>query len=76
MRDPGLTMFRRFFRFRFAMTDYVPLGRWTRTERAANAIKVDLANTDHCGTCPLPLSKKTGKISPVNLNKSHVKTKE
>jgi len=71
-----MTMFRRLFRF--AMIDYVPLGRWTRTERAANGIKVDLANTDHCGTCPVPLSKKSDKKDRLvpDLNKSHVKTKE
>jgi hypothetical protein len=29
----------------------VPLGRWCRTEKRVNDIKVDMANTDHCGTC-------------------------
>lgn len=29
----------------------VPLGRWCRTEKPLNDIKVDLANMDHCGTC-------------------------
>lgn len=28
-----------------------PLGRWERTGRIQNKIKIDLANTDHCGTC-------------------------
>ena len=29
----------------------VPLGRWCRTDKVLNDIKVDLANMDHCGTC-------------------------
>lgn len=29
----------------------VPLGRWCRTEKILNDVKVDLANMDHCGTC-------------------------
>ncbi len=29
----------------------IPLGRWTRTSRELNNVKVDLANIDHCGTC-------------------------
>jgi hypothetical protein len=42
---------------RFFQRDYVPLGRWTRTTRVLNAIKIDWANTDHCGTCTLPHDK-------------------
>lgn len=42
-------MLRRLFQF-----IPVPLGRWTRTDSSTNAIKVDWANTDHCGTCSLP----------------------
>ncbi len=30
---------------------YVPLGRWCRTDKSLNDVKVDLANVDHCGTC-------------------------
>jgi len=44
-----LTMFRRLF-----LIAHVPLGRWTRTDSSANAIKIDWANTDHCGTCTYP----------------------
>jgi len=44
-----LTMFRRLF-----LIAHVPLGRWTRTDSSANAIKIDWANTDHCGTCTFP----------------------
>lgn len=29
----------------------VLLGRWCRTDKKLNDIKVDLANIDHCGTC-------------------------
>lgn len=42
-------MFRRLF-----LIAHVPLGRWTRTDSSANAIKIDWANTDHCGTCTYP----------------------
>lgn len=35
-----------------------PLGRWCRTTDIQNNIKVDWANTDHCGTC---LFKKTSE---------------
>lgn len=28
-----------------------PLGRWERTCNIKNNIKIDWANTDHCGTC-------------------------
>ena len=31
--------------------DRVLLGRWERTDKLANKIKIDWANTDHCGTC-------------------------
>ena len=41
-------MFRRFFKI-----ERVLLGRWTRTNPFLNAIKIDWANTDHCGTCSL-----------------------
>jgi hypothetical protein len=33
------------------MPAYIPLGRWCRTEKSHNDVKVDLANMDHCGTC-------------------------
>lgn len=29
----------------------VALGRWTRDHGKKSMIKIDLANTDHCGTC-------------------------
>ena len=34
-----------------SMPAYIPLGRWCRTEKSHNDVKVDLANMDHCGTC-------------------------
>ena len=34
-----------------SMPGYIPLGRWCRTEKSHNDVKVDLANMDHCGTC-------------------------
>jgi hypothetical protein len=36
----------------FRMTlDKIMLGRWERTCAIGNAIKIDWANTDHCGVC-------------------------
>ena len=55
-------MLRRFFQF-----SQVPLGRWTRTDSSANAIKVDWANTDHCGTCSLPLIPQLSQLSQLPL---------
>jgi hypothetical protein len=52
-------MLRRIFRI-----EYVPLGRWTRTSRSVNAIKIDWANTDHCGTCSLPQTAEPPKEEP------------
>ena len=49
-------MRRRLFPFlQYIQFSPVLLGRWTRTDSPTNAIKVDWANTDHCGTCSLPL---------------------
>jgi hypothetical protein len=31
--------------------DKILLGRWERTDRTLNKIKIDWANIDHCGTC-------------------------
>jgi len=43
------TLFQNLRKWRLSKT--VPLGRWCRTEKTLNDIKVDLANVDHCGTC-------------------------
>jgi hypothetical protein len=47
----------------------IPLGRWTRTSRELNNIKVDLANIDHCGTCAYEKVKnKASKCTKTNLS--------
>jgi hypothetical protein len=43
-------MFANFFR---KTVERTLLGRWERTCERLNAIKVNWANTDHCGTCGL-----------------------
>lgn len=48
-------MLRNIFRFTQKLFP-IPLGRWQRTCENKNNIKIDWANTDHCGTC---LYKKT-----------------
>jgi hypothetical protein len=40
----------------------VLLGRWCRTDKKLNDIKVDLANVDHCGTCVHEKIKNTKSI--------------
>lgn len=40
----------------------VLLGRWCRTDKKLNDIKVDLANIDHCGTCVHNKIKETKPI--------------
>ena len=63
---------------RLFQRDYVPLGRWTRTTRVLNAIKIDWANTDHCGTCTLPTkdkSKSRAEVPPPDLKKSDEKNR-
>jgi len=52
----------------------VPLGRWCRTEKDHNDIKVDLANMDHCGTCASDkikeaqtVKKEIKKVNPADI---------
>jgi hypothetical protein len=52
----------------------VPLGRWCRTEKDHNDIKVDLANMDHCGTCASDkikeaqtVKKENKKVDPADI---------
>ncbi len=52
----------------------VPLGRWCRTEKNHNDIKVDLANMDHCGTCASDkikeaqtVKKENKKVDPADI---------
>jgi hypothetical protein len=52
----------------------VLLGRWCRTDKNLNDVKVDLANVDHCGTCVHEKLAKTETRSEVKgrgLNSSH-----
>jgi len=44
----------------------VLLGRWCRTEKNMNDLKVDLANIDHCGVCMLDKDKIKKVIVPKN----------
>ena len=44
-------MIERIIRSMFRHTPKPLLGRWERTSTHQNKIKIDLANTDHCGTC-------------------------
>jgi len=44
-------MIERILRSMFRHTPTPLLGRWERTNHNQNKIKIDLANTDHCGTC-------------------------
>jgi hypothetical protein len=52
----------------------VPLGRWCRTDKVQNDIKVDLANMDHCGTCASDkikdaqiIKKEIKKVNPADI---------
>jgi hypothetical protein len=52
----------------------VPLGRWCRTDKVHNDIKVDLANMDHCGTCASDkikeaqtVKKEIKKVDPADI---------
>jgi hypothetical protein len=47
-------MIQRFFKnLRKFNESSVILGRWSRTEKSVNDLKVDHANVDHCGICYL-----------------------
>lgn len=37
----------------------IPLGRWCLNDKSKNNWKVDMANTDHCGTCSYDQPKNT-----------------
>jgi len=48
------------------------LGRWERTDRTTNKIKIDWANTDHCGTCaytsvPAKSTKEQGALVKLSV---------
>ena len=40
-----------FEKLRIIRSAPVLLGRWCRTNKKLNDVKVDLANVDHCGIC-------------------------
>ena len=48
----------------------VLLGRWCRTDKTMNDLKVDLANVDHCGTCILNKDEIKNVIIPENKTKT------
>jgi hypothetical protein len=35
----------------------IPLGRWCLNDKSKNNWKIDMANTDHCGTCSYDIQK-------------------
>lgn len=47
----------------------VLLGRWSRTDKKLNDIKVDLANIDHCGTCVHDKIKETKSVPNDDITK-------
>ena len=44
-------MFYFFEKMRMIRNAPILLGRWCRTDKKLNDVKVDLANVDHCGIC-------------------------
>ena len=73
-------MLTRLFRlFRKVKPTPVPLlGRWCHADKSKNNWKVDMANTDHCGTCsydppkhePSILKNSDTKVSKDNTSQS------
>ena len=56
-------MYRYIYNFFRRSQDKTLLGRWERTDKIQNKIKIDWANTDHCGTCAYaPKSKEVALI--------------
>jgi hypothetical protein len=45
----------------------VLLGRWCRTDKKLNDVKVDLANVDHCGICVHENLPKNEKIPSIKI---------
>lgn len=66
-------MFRRLFNHFKIGPQSPPLGRWSRTEKPSNDIKIDWANVDHCGTCMYDQMKK--KIKEIDITKMDLKNK-
>jgi len=71
-------MYNRLIRMLFKNTDKTMLGRWERTDRLQNKIKIDLANTDHCGTChytpyvPKPKDLELHELSPKQIKSTRL----
>jgi hypothetical protein len=71
-------MYNRLIRMLFKNTNKTALGRWERTNRLQNKIKIDLANTDHCGTChyvPKPKDLELHELTPKRITQINFVTK-
>ena len=64
-------MIQRFFKnLRKFNESSVILGRWSRTEKSLNDLKVDHANVDHCGICYLSENNKNKANVALTLKNS------
>jgi hypothetical protein len=59
-------MLERIYRFLQSIKP-TPLGRWCLNDKSKNNWKIDMANTDHCGTCSYNLQKPLPKPSETLL---------
>lgn len=64
-------MFHFLEKLRIIRSTPVLLGRWCRTDKKLNDVKVDLANVDHCGICFHKKPEKPNASQSVSA--SHVK---
>jgi len=51
------------------------LGRWCHMDKSKNGWKVDMANTDHCGTCSYDAPKTISEIKNTIKNVKQLDTK-
>jgi len=56
-------MYRYIYNFFRKAQDKTLLGRWERTDKVLNKIKIDYANTDHCGTCSYASLTKSKEVA-------------
>ena len=56
-------MYRYIYNFFRKAQDKTLLGRWERTDKVQNKIKIDWANTDHCGTCGYAYAPKSKEVA-------------
>jgi hypothetical protein len=57
-------MLERIYRFLQSIKP-TPLGRWCLNDKSKNNWKIDMANTDHCGTCSYDVQKtEPKKVQP------------